>query len=80
MSDLVEMLRKGVEWRNGDYQIWATNETMRNAADRIEQLERVLLQAREALSVALSDVEWRPESQTQPMLVKAYNKADEALK
>ena len=44
-----------------------------------QKLREVLHKAKAALSLALSDVDWRKDSLTQPVIHKAYNCAHEAL-
>ena len=44
-----------------------------------QKLREALQKAKEALSLALSDVDWRKGSPTQPVIYKAYNCVDEAL-
>ena len=48
--------------------------------DRLEKAEKALKVAANALSLALSDVDWRKDSPTQPVIHKAYQKAMEASK
>jgi hypothetical protein len=50
MSKLTERLREGVEHDEGGSYTFGADLVMEQAADRIEHLERVLVQAREALS------------------------------
>ena len=47
--------------------------------DTNQKLREALQKAKEALSLALSDVDWRKGSPTQPVMYKAYNCVDEAL-
>lgn len=47
--------------------------------DTNQKLREALQKAKEALSLALSDVDWRKGSPTQPVIYKAYNCVDEAL-
>jgi hypothetical protein len=51
--------------------LWQAGEISKHL-DRIAELERQLEQAREALSLALSDVEWRANSPTQKVIFKAH--------
>ena len=44
-----------------------------------QKLREALQLAQAALSLALSDVEWRKDSPTQPTIYKAYNTVSEAL-
>ena len=44
-----------------------------------QKLREALHKAKAALSLALSDVDWRKDSLTQPVIHKAYNCAHEAL-
>lgn len=44
-----------------------------------QKLREALRKAKAALSLALSDVDWRKDSLTQPVIHKAYNCAHEAL-
>jgi hypothetical protein len=47
--------------------------------DTNQKLREALHKAKAALSLALSDVDWRKDSLTQPVIHKAYNCAHEAL-
>ena len=44
-----------------------------------QKLREALQKAKDALSLALSDVDWRKDSPTQPVIHKAYNCARQAL-
>ena len=44
-----------------------------------QKLREALQKAKDALSLALSDVDWRKDSPTQPVIHKAYNCAHQAL-
>lgn len=48
--------------------------------DRVEGAEKALKVAANALSLALSDIDWRKDSPTQPVIHKAYQKVMEASK
>ena len=58
----------------------STSLIARDALERLNYLERVLAKSRDALSIALSDVEWRASSPTQKVIFKAHAAIDEALK
>ena len=47
--------------------------------DTNQKLREALQKAKDALSLALSDVDWRKDSPTQPVIHKAYNCARQAL-
>lgn len=47
--------------------------------DTNQKLREALQKAKDALSLALSDVDWRKDSPTQPVIHKAYNCAHQAL-
>jgi len=55
MSDLVKILREGDRWDFSSGDLLSSASIMDDAADRIEQLERVLLLAREAVELGLEN-------------------------
>ena len=79
MSDLVKKLREGDRWDYSSGDLLSSARIMDDAADRIENLERVLAQAREAITqlVACHDEPSCPAIEIGEHYIAAI---DEALK